>query len=217
MQAPTPLIVPGVDARFLVIDNFYEDPDRVRDLALSVEYRDSAGRANFPGLESATDYASPAHAERFQNLIGGDLTYHPRTWVFGRFRISRAADHALTDVHLDHTDWAAIVYLTPDEQRQGGLALYSHRETGLASPPTGKQSLSRYGCATVKEFDRRYVTPVSKDASAWKRLTVIEARYNRLVMFEGSKVFHGISDLFGHNPESGRLTHNFFMNETGTR
>ncbi|WP_329314381.1 DUF6445 family protein [Streptomyces sp. NBC_01262] len=207
------LKISGIDAKILVLDGFYEDPDRVRHLALSADYSDSGGLANFPGLESKSEYSSQPLINRIQMLTGGPIEYHPRQWAFGKFRISRAEDQALTDVHVDNTDWAAIIYLTPDEQSTGGLAVYANRETGLSCLPEDPAELRSFGCDTLADFDRKYVAPVSKVADAWDRLTVVEARYNRLVLFEGNRVFHGISHLYGVTPRSGRLSHNFFMNK----
>ncbi|MCU7668526.1 hypothetical protein N7978_37260, partial [Bacillus thuringiensis] len=71
----------------------------------------------------------------------------------------------------------------------------------------------KFGCDNIKDFDAKYVMPISKDLNKWDITYEIPIKYNRLVLFKGSKYFHAITDQFGNSIEDGRITQNFFFNE----
>lgn len=199
----------------LVVDDFYKDPDRVREVALGADYRDFGDAANFPGRESVKAYASEGHARRFAEYVGTPVLHDPRRWVFGKFRIATRSDSGRTRVHLDFVDWTAVVYLTPPGKARGGLGFYRHLPTGLDRVPADDR-LPDHGCRTKEEFDARYVVPDTAEEDRWEQVHQVELAYNRLVVFRGGRLFHGITELFGDAPEEGRLTQNFFFMEGGS-
>jgi len=87
----------------LTIDNFYADPMKVREFALSQEF---AVRGNYPGQRTVSflDYTGS-----FQYTTASD-----RSWI-----------------HADSTtDWAAVCYLTPDAPPSAGTGIFRHKATG---------------------------------------------------------------------------------------
>ena len=200
----------------MVVDDFYTDAEAVRAIALSAEYCHFGGSANFPGRESVRAYFTSRHAPRFAELVGCPVRFDARRWVFGKFRLATVNDSGRTRVHIDKVHWTAVVCLTHDEDATGGLAVYRHRATGLDRVP-GTTALGRYGCRDLDEFDRRYVVPASTRYDAWDLLHVVPIRFNRCVLFRGSRLFHGISTTFGDGPTTGRLTQNFFFFEEDGR
>ena len=202
----------ALDGDLLVVDDFYQDPDRVRELALGAEYRGFGEAANFPGRESVKAYASQGHARRLAQIVGKPIAHDPRQLVFGKFRIAIRSDAGQTRVHLDFVDWTAVVYLTPPERARGGLGFYRHLPTGLDRVPPPNE-LARFGCRSREEFDQRYVLPDTTREDRWETLHEVELAYNRCVVFRGGRLFHGITELFGDAAEEGRLTQNFFFME----
>jgi len=63
---------------FTVIDNFYADPDSVRDYALSKEFNVSG---NYPGLRTETCTNEGGYIDNIkstlENIIGKKITYFP--------------------------------------------------------------------------------------------------------------------------------------------
>ncbi|NYV73720.1 DUF6445 family protein [Streptomyces sp. UH6] len=206
----TPGVTRALDGELLIVDGFYQDPDRVRDLALAAEYRDFGEAANFPGLESVKAFASEGHARRLAEIVGGPIHHDPRRWVFGKFRVATRSDSGRTRVHLDFVDWTAVVYLTPPEQARGGLSFYRHLPTGLDRVPEDG-TLDDFGCRTKEEFDQRYVLRDTGREDRWEAIHHVDLAYNRCVIFKGGRLFHGITELFGDAPGEGRLTQNFFF------
>jgi hypothetical protein len=211
-QRSTGTRLDGLEQDVIVVDGFYQDPDAVRALALAQEFAGPDPRSDSPGLESRRALFSNTHLERFAALTGRPLVSDPSRWVFGKFRISHRGDTMRTGVHIDGMDWTAVVYLSNSESATGGLGFFRHRELGLDQVP-GPEGLSRYGCVDLTEFDARYVLPVSCQPESWEEIGHVDIAYNRLVLFRGGRLFHGISELFGTGIDDGRLTQNFFMHE----
>lgn len=207
-----PHVERALEGDLLVVDGFYQDPDRVRELALAAEYQGFGEAANFPGRESVKAYASQGHARRLAQIIGTPIAHDPRQLVFGKFRIATQSDAGQTRVHLDFVDWTAVVYLTLPECARGGLGFYRHLPTGLDRVPS-RDELARFGCRSREEFDQRYVLPDTTREDCWEALHEVELAYNRCVIFRGGRLFHGVTELFGDAAEEGRLTQNFFFME----
>jgi hypothetical protein len=195
-----------------VVDDFYPDPQAVRAFALAAEFQSFGDAANFPGSESVKAFYTPKHVARFEQLVGTSIVCDPRRWVFGKFRLAVRADEGRTSVHMDKVDWTAVVYLSRNVDSEGGLGFYRHRSTGLDRIPVRDQ-LASFGCRDLHDFDRRFVVPASTDATQWERIGFVPLRFNRLVLFRGTRVFHGITATFGERAENARLTQNFFFME----
>lgn len=194
------------------IDDFYTNPYDVRELALKETYQNFGEHQNFPGQESIKSFYSNAIIEKFENLIGNTILIEPEKFIFGKFRYSIESDNAPTSIHLDSgVNWTGIVYLSKDEDVEGGLGIYRHKMLQLNESPDEKK-LKELACKDIAEFDARYVYPISTDLDKWELISEIPIKFNRLILFQGSKYFHAINKQFGKNIQNGRLTQNFFFN-----
>jgi hypothetical protein len=196
----------------IIIDDFYLEPDKVRNLALSTEYQRFGDKANFPGAESVRPFFTSNHIKRFEEIIGSNIKINPERLVFGKFRYCLKNDKAPTKIHFDKVSWAAIVYLSLNEHCKGGLGIYKHKKTGLEKVPSTEEQLKRLGCKNIIEFDQKYVYPYSKQEEYWELIEEIPIKYNRLILFKGSKYFHGITQQFGDSIYNSRLSQVFFFN-----
>lgn len=196
----------------IIVDDFYQDPDAVRRLALNAKYTRYPGQQAFMGQESVKAYYSPALIERFAELVGSRIDVDPQRWVFGKFRIAIHGEVRTTKVHIDKVDWTAVVYLSPRDRRAEGLGIFRSRQPNLRTVPAGN-GLTRLGFATLDEFDADFIIPRTLDNEAWTLIEVIDMQYNRLVLFRGSRLFHAAMDPFGDYPQEGRLSQHFFFNE----
>lgn len=176
----------------IVIDDFYQEPDEVRQFALQQEFNVSG---NYPGLrtqsflndnvKNAIQHLVYSHAGRVLDW-GGEYT--------GAFQIATSADR--TWIHADkYTTWAGVCYLTPDAPLSAGTAFYQHNEKGI-----------------YKDDGAEY--PEGQDYTKWTKTDVIANRYNRLILYRGD-IFHASLDYFGYNLETGRLFQTFFFTTEG--
>lgn len=178
-----------MNLELLIVDDFYTDPDSVREYALSLPF-DVKG--NFPGVRTKP-YLPDNLKEAIQywmKPVGKITNWFENSGYTGAFQLATAQDR--TWIHSDHFNkWAGVCYLTPDAPYTGGTALYRHKSTG--------------------EHRRVTVDHEGYDFTKWDMFDRIGNKYNRLVMYRGD-LFHASVDYFGDNLQNGRLFQTFFFN-----
>ncbi|MGF9978894.1 DUF6445 family protein [Viridibacillus arvi] len=201
-----------VSSDIFVIDNFYDSPYSMRDIALTCEYLEFKN-SNIPGFESVYSFYNEIYASKFSEIIEKEIYYTPSKLTYGKFRYSLSSSLSNSSMHIDKADWSCVVYLSLDEDVRGGLGIYAHIETGLKQVPQNKEDLDKLGFNSLSELDKQIVYPSTNDFTKWNLLNFIPIKFNRAVIFKGSKYFHAVTEKFGNSIENSRLTHNFFFNE----
>ena len=110
----------------IIVDDFYSNPQEVRDFALKAKYSSAGSEDNFPGSQSLMPFYNQAIINNFEPIIGCEIIVDLESHLFGQFRLSLANSSRKTIVHLDDTQWAAVIYLTLCDYRQGGTHLFQH-------------------------------------------------------------------------------------------
>jgi len=180
----------------VVADNFLTNAEAcaafVRTLNFSV-------RGNYPGRRTR-GYASSAWIPLLEKLVGEKITYFDTSeWSYnGAFQIC-TADDGDSWIHADATDWAAVLFLTPNAPIDAGLTLYRHARTGLLGSDGRRDAL-------VALADAR--TP-----DAWEAAATVGNVFNRLVLFRGTQ-FHKSSRYFGASAADARVFQVLFFNTT---
>jgi hypothetical protein len=176
----------------IVVDDFYSNPDQVRNFAIAQEFTISG---NYPGSRTKS-FLDQSLKDAIQTILwnhGGEVTnWHDTDGFTGSFQLTTAQDRSW--IHSDHHNtWAAVCYLTPDAPVTGGTGLFRHKATGaLTSDEMG---------------DRLYE---SQDMTKWDLVDKIGNKYNRLAMYRGN-IFHSSLDYFGTDINDGRLFQLFFI------
>lgn len=178
----------------LIIDNFYNNPDDVRNFALSQPF-DVTG--NYPGARTKS-FINDGVKETIQHIIrphGGAVTdWIDQDGLTGSFQIATAHDR--TWIHSDNFNtWAGVCYLTPDAPLSSGTALFRHKST-MKRSVTNSEDQSMFE---------------AYDYTKWDIVDKVGNIYNRLVMYRGD-FFHASLDYFGNDPTNGRLFQVFFFN-----
>lgn len=196
----------------IVVDDFYQNPMAIRQLALTAEYRDVT-QLNYPGFQSVRAFTTQAVVDKFAKLLDRPLNVDLSSTTFGKFRIMLRETGSRLKVHLDGAcDWTGVLYLNPPQTCQGGTAFYRHRETGLDGPVAGAQ-LERFGFSTWEDLENRIINKDTLNPNAWEETMYVGMKFNRLVLFKGNELFHCHTHSFGHFREDGRMTQNFFFDE----
>ena len=183
-------------AMLVFADNFLTNAEPcaafVRTLNFSV-------RGNYPGRRTR-GYASSAWIPLLEKLVGEKITYFDTSqWTYnGAFQVCTAADGD-SWIHADATDWAAVLFLTPNAPIDAGLTLYRHARTGLLGSDGRRDAL-------VALSDAR--TP-----GAWDVAATVGNVFNRLVLFRGTQ-FHKSSRYFGTSASDARVFQVLFFNTT---
>ena len=180
----------------IIADDFYDNPDDVRNMALSQEF---SVRGNYPGMRTKS-FLSDSVKEVINALVShaaGGVT----DWLLdengdgytGAFQICTAEDR--TWIHSDYNNmWAGVCYLTPDAPISGGTALYMHKKTK-----------ERFSIGSMDHGED------ARDYTKWEVVDRIGNIYNRLILYPG-KLYHASVDYFGKDLHSGRLFQTFFFN-----
>jgi hypothetical protein len=196
----------------VVIDNFYKNPEAVRKLALSAEYKDVT-KLNYPGFQSIKTYSSESIVNQFSEVLGREVSVDPARHTFGKFRIMLKETGSQLKVHLDGlSDWTGVLYLNPSESCEGGTAFYRHRATGLDGRVSEEKTRS-FGHDKWETLEKSIIEPDTLNSSAWEEMMFVAMKFNRLVLFRGGEFFHCHTHSFGHDIIDGRMTQNFFFNE----
>ena len=183
----------------IVIDNFYNNPDAVRDYAMTREYVER-------GYHGAVGHRTlkPKHfdgvKEKFESLLGKKMAKGNELggWDYqtnGVFQHCMAEDPFV--IHADDQKWAAMIYLTPDAPVECGTTLYRHKKTG-------QDRVERKSDWDV--FKGNFYDP-----TPFEIVDVIGNKYNRMILFE-AKHIHAASQYFGDSIENDRLFQLYFFN-----
>jgi hypothetical protein len=171
----------------IVVDDFYDKPDKVRTFALAQEF---SVIGNFPGKRTKP-FLFPDTCKAIESVLNRKVinwyndVEDPYT---GSFQLCTSNDR--TWIHSDTTTmWAGVLYLTPNAPLSGGTGIFRYRETG------------EYGHSN--EYD-------GQDMTKWEMVDRLGNKYNRLILYQGH-LFHASLDYFGNSMESGRLFQVFFF------
>lgn len=204
-----------------VIDDFLEDVAAYRIGALGQAFRQTQYEdQNYPGMQ--TD-GMPCQEimERISTILRRPIkTLSPDNGVY---RLSFGHSTARTDIHVDNETgesgsfYAAVLYLNPPRQCQGGTSFWRHLPTGWEKRPS-QGELRAAGYADFKAFQKRWlpnhrVLPfgqLKEQREAWQAVLEVPMRQNRLIIYRGD-YFHSITDVFGATPEDARLVQLFFF------
>lgn len=184
-----------VPPSFVVVDNFYQDPYKIREYALNqdfvanIEYhkgkRSVDPKHRFPGLK-----------ERFEEILNRKIKNWEHYPVNGCFQYCVAEDKSV--YHVDYQEYAGIIYLTPDAPPQCGTSFYRSKKN--------KQM-------RVTPNDPNYSTIFEKgfyDSTQFDLVDVVGNIYNRLILFD-SHTIHAAPTYFGQDLHDARLFQLFFF------
>lgn len=183
----------------LIIDDFYGNPEQVREFALSKEF-DVEG--NFPGRRTKS-FFNDATKENIQNIIR-PFAGQVKDWgsdYSGSFQITTASNRSW--IHSDSaSNWAGVLFLTPDAPVTAGTGLFRHKETGL----------SRWNKFEHTEEETMNAPHIQEgnDYTKWELVDRIGNKFNRLVLYRSDN-YHVSMDYFGKNKYDGRLFQVFFF------
>lgn len=183
------------DKRAIIVDNFYEDPDAVREFALKQEYDQGGIGRGYIGNRSKEQFFFPGIKEKFEEIIGKKITTWENHYSSGRFQYNPAGEPLV--YHCDENRWAAMVFLTPDAPAQCGTSTFRHKQSGVLhnSDPRINEAFNQ------KTF---------LDGTPYEKVDTFGNVYNRLVIFDGGCI-HAASEYFGSELEDCRLWHMFFF------
>ncbi len=172
---------------FIVVDNFYKDPDIVRNFALQQEF--IFNPLSHKGKRTEQDFHNNIIKRQFEKILGVPITKWDYKWN-GCFQYCIAEDKLV--IHCDVQKYAGIVYLTPDAPPSSGTSFFRHKrmKNRFYSPNT---------------FDKGHY-----DFTDFDLVDTVGNVYNRLIIFN-AQLIHSAGEYFGTNQHNGRLFQIFFF------
>ena len=177
---------------FVVVDNFYENVDNIRLVALKLQF------INHPdyhkGKRTEQVFRFDGLKENFEQILGNKIKNWDSYGVNGCFQICVAGDQLV--YHYDMQEYAGILFLSPDAPPETGTSFYR-------SKITLKRKIEQ------KDIPITFKTGFL-DSTQFDLVDIVGNVYNRLVLFDAQQI-HAASNYFGDKIENGRLFQLFFF------
>lgn len=181
--------------RAFIVDNFYENPDEIREFAKQQKYIDGGFGKGFIGKRTEKQFLFDGVKEAFEDILGKKITKWEEHGTNGRFQLNIAGEPIV--YHCDDQTYAAMIYLTPHAPVGTGTSTFMHKETKI---------LHKSHPEITKAFN--YKTFL--DRNPYENVDKFGNVYNRLVIFDAGCI-HGASEYFGSDFDDARLWHMFFF------
>jgi hypothetical protein len=192
----------------LIVDDFLNNADDLRDRALRLTYPEQQGA--FPGRNSLERISIEGLDEAVSRLVGEPLIPVSPLESHAKCRLTLAKDKSKAKVHIDNSHWSGILYLSRNEDSSGGTDFFRHIRTNSDRAPVYKQELAARGYSSFDEMHADIIEKDSVDDSKWERTTHVPMRFNRLVLLR-PWLWHTAGPGFGDRPENGRLVYLMFF------
>ena len=194
-----------------VLDNFFDDPDKIRKWALQQEYLPSKD-GQWPGLRSKPLHELNAPffhlvCRKFFSQFYDILTTSEMSWEIKMYFQMVPKSYDSGWIHSDElgSQITGIIYLSPNADLNGGTSIYRNK-SNLIQPVQAR--LKTYH--PLNETDIQEAKKNKEDHNSQYEETIrVSNVYNRLVSFD-SHLFHTAQDFFGEGQDS-RLTLIFFV------
>jgi hypothetical protein len=201
----------------IVVDDFYQNPDEVREFALKQVYTDEG--FNYPGKRTIPCGISDECKDSIAALLlphGGKIVnfgdYEGSPVHSGSFAMQHSRDRS-SWIHADiYNNWAGMLYLHPDAPLNSGTDFYKHGASGdLRLEDREKyRTWSSSGLDASGSRGESHQVDAA-DFSKWEKVLSVGNVYNRLILFRADQ-FHTGGPYFGASMGvDARLTQIFFI------
>lgn len=194
-----------------IVNDFYQNPDEIRQYALAQEYRSCEApqdKYGWPG--SRTKDLSELDQNLYQKIclkivsIFHNSEHDVMRWnILTSFQIvGKEFDRGL--IHQDgDVVFAGIIYLSPNAPLDSGTSIY--RKNDLFNEDRYSKALDQNDLMLTTGK-----TPSFDYHEMFEETVRVNNVYNSLILFEGDQ-YHAANNFFGINKEDTRLTQTFFI------
>lgn len=199
--------------RYIIVDDFYNDPDTVVKVASDSLTEEDSPIGNFAGVMTKDSFLSEQHRDIFQKLTL-EPALNSSTNANGRIRFTKANDSFKFHIHYDvdmKTKWAGVVYLSKDHPKTDGTSFWRHLRTGLEVAPNTVEGFAKYGWRNFHDL-KAFLETEGLDESLWEKTFTVPYKYNRLVLFR-PWLLHSPGPSFGDTLETSRKVQTIFLGD----
>lgn len=198
-----------------IADNFYDDPDAVREFALSLEYR-AAENGDWPGKRTRplavidkklSEYCISRFLSLYFDLSISQLDGWEADTCFQLIEPFDKDKNSIKNkawVHPDLCMLAGLVYLTPGADLDAGTSIYQLKPGAV---PDWSKTSERSKLHLTGKIDNEYKNAFIKHSNCFDETVTTKNVYNRVIGYDGC-AFHSATN---HNAGKPRLTQTFFL------
>mgnify|MGYP003642447533 CR=1 FL=1 len=192
-------ISPTAKKRVWIIDDFFENPHKVREYALGQMYWDK-GHGGI-GWRTRKQFIFEGVKEKIEDTMGCKITnWAEKYGACGVFQSGFCSGNVPPLVyHADEQQWAAMVFLTPNAPFETGTKVVAN-----------KKSKIYHTSQSDNIFDYFPQQETFVDGTLFEDVDTFGNVYNRMIIFDGKSI-HSSMGYFGHNIETGRLWQMYFF------
>jgi hypothetical protein len=202
----------------LVIDDFYLDPDNVRERALQGHFERM--EAGYPGRHEPLDIlenddlliAMTYLREVIQIAARKTFDLEELSTDFSVLTTpSKSVHKTQSHPHTDGVALAGIIYLNPENM--GGTCIYNNKI--LDSIVLNRSNRAAYDRLVSDNEFKNTDGYISDSFDMWEKVYTSEGKYNQLVMYTGN-LFHSVNVIKDPDPSDlskARLTQRIFVNK----
>ena len=191
-------------ANLIVVDNFYSDPDAIREYAIN---NLSFQTSNYHKGKRTKPFILDGTKERLEQILGRKIANwnHPG-YANGVFQYCTPED--LIVYHIDKQMFAGVVFLTPNAPLRCGTQTFKSKVNGVTRFPVDALDQASFDAvfkagASGKEYnfyDSTHLDVVDSIANV----------YNRLLLWD-ARAIHAAEKYFGNSIHNSRLFQVFFF------
>ena len=196
-STPAPLLInPNYRNGIWIVDNFYSNPDAIREFALKQEYHQGGFGKGYIGRRTFQQFLFPGLKEEFERIMGRKIIQWEEHGMNGRFQYNSEGEPLV--YHCDSQQWAGMLYLTPNAPPDTGTSTYALKGTDIRH--NSHPDIMRCFRAGSQNLDRTPFEAVDNVGNVYNRLVIFNAGY-----------LHAATGYFGFTPENSRLWQMFFF------
>lgn len=202
----------------VILDNFYDDPDSIVDIANSIEYSPSED-GRWPGVRSKPMWEVDRDlyvytAEKILYLFNKDL---PQYWEF-EMEFQKTSPYSEDQYHSKNKGWihpdkgvtyfGGVIFLNKNPDKDTGLSIYKEKR-GYSIQNEQEMLVKEKHYRGEHVPDVEYYEAYKKVHDQYEETVSISNVYNRMILFN-TTTYHGVQ-TFGVTQD--RLTLVFFCQE----
>lgn len=186
----------------VVVDNFYKDPDFIREYAIN---NLTFAPSGYHKGQRSNRFILDGTKEVFEEILGREVyNWNHPNYANGVFQFCTKDDPIV--YHVDTQTYAGIVFLSPDAPLTTGTATYKSKVTGATHFDN-----EQVGGELFNKTFTGYGDAINfYDGSSFETVDRVGNVYNRLVLFN-SKTIHAATEYYGTNINDSRFFHLFFF------
>lgn len=201
-----------------IIDNFYPDPDLIRNFALSQEFK-SSENGGWPGkrTKDIIELDEELHNFFIKSIMN---VFYPMEFEYEcefetSFQLIESRNENQYNsknrgwLHHDAVIFGGVVYLTKDPEPNTGTSIYKPKKGHHQHKQLWVKTKSEDYLNESSISDEDYENIMNDQYSLFDETITVENVYNRCVLF-GGNVIHGAKTFGTRKGKNARLTQAFF-------